>query len=207
MGFVTEVRMLANLFNSKKVIIELVEEYEKDLESLKEKIINLRGNIISQEDDFRELTKLEVELREDISSLSEKIQVMKNEIKEKNSEISILNEVESAEFIKTFSQKHGYKIEQFDFFSVGFALQSQRYYGYYGYDKKDFFQAINVYLQEISAKEGLSYTKLKKAVFDINPAWLEIYEGAADICYTGNTTTNLLLNTFMVPKKISKKEL
>lgn len=105
MGFVTEVRMLANLFNSKKVIIELVEEYEKDLENLKEKIINLRGNIISQEDDFRELTKLEVELREDISSLSEKIQAMKNEIKEKNSEISILNEVESAEFIKTFSQK------------------------------------------------------------------------------------------------------
>lgn len=207
MGFVMEVRMLANLFNSKKVIIELVEEYEKDVENLKERVINLRGNIALQEEEFETLSKLELDLREDISTLNEKIQSMKDEIQDKKSEIITLNEGESAEFIKNFTQKYDYKIEPLEFLSVRFALRTYRELGEYCYKKEDFLKAVNIYIQEISAKEGVSYTKLKKAIFDINPAWLEIYESTRTFCPISGTTTKLLLTTFMVPQKNSKKQL
>lgn len=204
MSFIKNVNFLAGIFRTKKMVIELVDEYQNQSDELKEKISTIQEEIELREDELRELVQKEESLNAKILSMELKMKELTQRFHQDESQANILHQLESIEFINSVMKQKEYELRKYDFSSE---VDEEDYGNSYAYYKPDFLKIINFKIQEFAAKEGISYEKAKKALYDINAAWFECYSYDEDeewIDYE-KKEAELLMNSFLIPMKIRKR--
>lgn len=201
MSFISDVKLLANLFKAKQNLVETVSELESECTTLKQDVSKLRSSLNYSKCECEDLISQEKSLKEKVSSLNKAIDVHQKKIFE-------IHQLESVEFIRTLIDEKGYEIEKLDLHSAG--LTFSRLFGSsrYIYQKNKILECINFSIQEFAAKEGLSYEKLKESLYNINAAWFESFNYEKnDYFERDNSTINLLTKSFMMIKKKKSKKI
>lgn len=195
MWFISKVNFLVKMFNTKQALVELVDECEKESSILKEKMSEARTIVLSLDNELNSLKKEE-------TKLEEQIEILKENIKKREDEIYTLHQLDNLEFVRTLISEKKYEMYKLD---VSSKLNSHwdTISGKYNFYKKHILNYINFSIQEFAAKEGISYEKLKTALYEINGAWFETYNWCNDEVRDGGNNAKLLLTSFMM---IGKKE-
>lgn len=197
MGFIADVKFLANLLKSNANVVEMVEQLEKDCYSLKEQKADLNVKLSSMHTELRVLENEE-------KNLKKKIEVLKQNIDVRKEDICIMYQLQSVEFLKKLMQENDYVMEKLNIEKV---IESTYIHSKgYGHYKNTMIDFINSNIQEFAAKEGISYEKLKKSLYDVNQAWFSCFNRIEkEYCLVNDSTTRLLLTSFMMIRKNAEK--
>lgn len=199
MSFFKNVNFLAEIFRSKKMVIELVDEYQNQCDNLKRKMTEIQEEIDFREEKIEELLQKSETLDEKISTINVRVEELTQKFNQSESKANMLHQLESIEFINSVIKQKEYQLRKYDF-SIDV---EEDYDGYY---KPNFLKIINFKIQEFAAKEGLSYQKTKKALYDINAAWMECYNADDDDWLeSDDKEAELLMSSFLIPMKVKKR--